>query len=63
MIENHSQYQKYLSKRDNFVKNLERLESQPTYETIDEILINSLRSYIETFDREILEYKKRISNG
>lgn len=58
MIKNDKQYSITKSKREEFIKSLNTLQTEDTNdELLNQIMKDSIASQIETFDREIKEYE------
>jgi transcriptional regulator with XRE-family HTH domain len=57
MIKNDKQSAITKSKRQEFLKSLEKLRASENDDLFNQIMINSIQSQIETFEREISEYE------
>lgn len=58
MIKNNKQYTITKSRRIEFLKSIEKLNASENNDLLKQIMIESINSQIETFDRELLEYEK-----
>jgi HTH-type transcriptional regulator/antitoxin HipB len=58
MIKNDKQYSITKSKRDEFKASLESLSASENNYLLHEIMISSIKSQIDTFEKEIAEYEK-----
>ncbi|MBK7638927.1 MAG: hypothetical protein IPJ22_02415 [Bacteroidetes bacterium] len=57
MIKSEKQYKITKGKKDDFIKSLILLKSSKNDDLLNEIMIDSLKSQIETFDLELSQYE------